>query len=158
MPGGTRSFAGCRVAWKMGGPRVLLRCVPVAALLLAGGCIVPASSPWLAYVSPEPIVVDEPPPPTRVEVRSPAPTADGVWIQGHWEWREGRYLWVEGRWERSRHGYAWVAPRYVRRGAGWAYVRGHWRPATGSLATQSQRPVQRAIPAPPAQRAVPAPP
>jgi len=143
----------------MGGSRTLLCCAPIAVVLIASGCVVRASSPWLAYVSPEPIVVAEPPPPARVEERSPAPTADGVWIEGHWEWRDGRYLWVEGRWERSRHGYLWVAPRYVRRGGGWAYVRGHWRPAAGAVAVQQQqRPVQRAIPAPPAQPAVPAPP
>lgn len=134
------------------GSREFLLCW-VATAMAASGCIIPANSPWVAYVSPEPIEVSAPPPPARVEVREPAPTADGVWIEGHWEWRDGRYLWVEGRWERSRHGYAWVAPRYERRGAGWMYVRGHWRPA-GGVAVQPRHPVQRAIPAPPA---VPAP-
>lgn len=140
----------------MGTRTSLLLGLAVAALS-ASGCIVPANSPWLQYTSPEPIYVAEPPPPVRVEVRSPPTTADGVWIEGHWEWRDGRYLWVEGRWERSRHGYAWVAPRYERRGASWVYVRGHWRPAAGSgpVAAES-RPVQRAIPAPPAQPAPPA--
>jgi hypothetical protein len=122
----------------------------LVVLATGGGCVVRANTPWLAYVSPEPVVVAEPPPPARLEVRSPAPTTDGVWIEGHWEWRDGRYLWVEGRWERSRHGYAWVAPRYVRHGARWTYVRGHWRPA-GAAVASDQPSVQRAIPAPPAQ-------
>ena len=132
------------------GRRPLLLC----ALLPLGGCIVPANSPWLAYTAPEPIVVGEPPPPARVEVPAPQPSVDGVWIEGHWEWRGDRYLWVEGRWERPRHGYAWVAPRYERNRTGWIYVRGHWRPATAIAGRQGH--VQRAIPAPPARAAQPA--
>lgn len=128
-----------------------------SALLLCAvslaGCIVPANSPWVAYTAPEPVIVGEAPPPARVEVPTPQPTVDGVWLEGHWEWRAGRYLWVEGRWERTRHGYAWVAPRYVRNGNGWLYVRGHWRPATGTAGPHST--VQRAIPAPPARTAPP---
>jgi YXWGXW repeat-containing protein len=132
----------------MGTRSALLLCaLPVA------GCIVHASSPWVAYTAPEPVIVAEPPPPARVEVPTPQPTADGVWIEGHWEWRAGRYLWVEGRWERTRHGYAWVAPRYEHSGNDWTYVRGHWRPATQMAAPRG--PVQHAIPAPPARAAQP---
>ena len=145
----------------MGSARTLSWWAVVVVAPLASGCIVRTTEPWVEYTAPEPIVVAEPPPPARAEVPAPQPMSDGVWLEGHWEWRSGRYLWVEGRWERSRHGYAWVAPRYEQSANGWVYVRGHWRPATGAVAPRGT--VRRAVPAHPRRarpprRAAPRPP
>ena len=79
------------------------------------------------------VMVHHPPPPPRARVtvsaRSPAPYADAVWVQGHWEHSAGRYVWVRGHWVRPRAGHVYVQPRWVRRGNGWVYVGGTWTPA-----------------------------
>jgi len=114
----------------IGGATATLWRLEAIAVVATAACVVHADAPWVEYTAPAPIEVAAPPPPSRVEVRGPAPMGDGIWIAGHWEWRDGRYLWIDGRWERDRAGYVWVEPRYARQGVGWVYVRGHWRPAS----------------------------
>ena len=42
-------------------------------------------------------------PPAPVAEVMPAPPRGMVWVQGHHEWRHGRYLWVPGTWVHARH-------------------------------------------------------
>jgi hypothetical protein len=55
------------------------------------------------------------------------PDRSAVWIPGHHEWRDGRYVWVGGYYgyppHRNSH---WVAPRYPHNQDGYSYNPGHW--------------------------------
>ena len=76
-------------------------------------------------------VIRRPPParPARRRVtRSKRPGTQHVWVEGHWEWRNGDYVWVSGRWERPQRGRsAWVPGRWEQRGNGWVRRPGYWK-------------------------------
>ena len=90
------------------------------AFLLTSGC---ASAPpdGTAFVQ-------EPPPPLRAEAAGVAPSADAVWVGGHWNWVEPNYIWVPGVWHHPpREHSVWVAPEWKHDDRGWWRVDGHWR-------------------------------
>jgi hypothetical protein len=70
------------------------------------------------------IVVAAPPPP-QVEAVSVAPSANHVWIRGHWAWR-GAWVWEPGYWELVRPGHVWVEGHWMRHRHGWVWVGGRW--------------------------------
>jgi len=72
------------------------------------------------------VYVDTEPPPPQAEVRPASPAPNAVWIDGHWNWRGGRYVWVPGHWDRNPKG-SWVAGHWDKRGRRWVWVPGHWR-------------------------------
>jgi hypothetical protein len=70
------------------------------------------------------IQVGGPPPPPVVDYRPWAPPYPGaVWIAGHHEWRDGRWVWIGGYYDYPpRRGAHWVPAHYHD-----GYYRpGHW--------------------------------
>jgi hypothetical protein len=49
-----------------------------------------------------------------------------VWVNGGWDWRDGRYVWVGGRYEPERRGYRWREPRWEVRDGAYIRVDGGW--------------------------------
>jgi hypothetical protein len=70
-----------------------------------------------------------PEPPAEVEVRTPAPGPEYVWIGGEWRWGpDHRWEWQRGRWDRRPHaGAVWRASHYEYRNGHHVYVEGGWR-------------------------------
>ena len=76
----------------------------------------------------EPIIVQEAPPPIRVErIPPPPPGTEVVWVQGYWGWDHGRYVWFGGHYARvPYHGARWIPDRWEQRGHEHHYTPGHW--------------------------------
>ncbi|GIW84187.1 MAG: hypothetical protein KatS3mg106_700 [Gemmataceae bacterium] len=72
--------------------------------------------------------VDLPPPPSPVESgpSTPPPSDTAVWIPGHWEYRDGRYVWRAGYWAYANGVMMWHPPQYLSTGSGYMYVPGYW--------------------------------
>ena len=63
------------------------------------------------------------------EYPPPQPSANAVWIRGHYEYTGSGYQWQPGRWEVPPPGArTWVQPTWqpAARG-GYVYTRGHWQ-------------------------------
>lgn len=75
---------------------------------------------------PAEVVVQSAPPPVQVEVVPAAPSAEHIWIAGHWHWNGGAWVWNRGHYEVRRVGYHWVPAHYAVRGGGVVYVAGYW--------------------------------
>jgi hypothetical protein len=106
----------------------LLRLILVAATvpgLLTVGCDVHVRPPGTEVV----VSSAPPPPPTVVDVETPAPGSDFVWIGGVWVWGPGgNWVWERGHWDRPPHpGAVWVAHSYAYRDGRHVFVRGGWR-------------------------------
>ena len=71
------------------------------------------------------VVVRFAPPADRYEV-VPAPRRGYVWENGHYQYRNGRYIWVAGHWERARPGYVHVQPRWTEHNGRWRYEARRW--------------------------------
>ena len=70
------------------------------------------------------IQVGGPPPPVVVEHRWARPYRGAVWIPGHNEWINGRWVWIGGYYAYPpRRDAVWIGPRY-RHGY---YYPGYWR-------------------------------
>jgi hypothetical protein len=68
------------------------------------------------------------PPPERVEAAPAAPYQDGVWIAGHWDYRNGTWVWAPGYWTRRPYpGAVWVPGHWRETPNGWRWVQGRWR-------------------------------
>jgi hypothetical protein len=90
------------------------------------------------------IRVSAPPPPIRVEVPPPAPSARHQWIAGYWAWRGGKQVWLSGHWGvPPAPGYQWEPARWVNEGGSQVFYDGHWR------ATDEPDPMQAYQPPPP---------
>jgi hypothetical protein len=71
------------------------------------------------YVSSRP---DEP-----YYVRPASPYYGAVWIDGEWEWQNGRYTYIGGHWEKPHPGLVWVRGSWQSGPRGYAWHRGYWR-------------------------------
>ena len=81
------------------------------------------------YVEQEPqyVIVQEAPPPVRVERRPSPPSSASIWIDGYWNWDNQRYSWQAGRYESPpQANVVWIAPSYVRDVKGYRYTPGRW--------------------------------
>jgi hypothetical protein len=76
---------------------------------------------------PARVVKKAPPRPRRVK-QPRRPSHDAVWIEGHWQWKGGRYVWTNGRWDRARRDQIWTQPTWERVKGGWIFVEGRWEP------------------------------
>lgn len=107
---------------------------PSGPYMSAPGVWAPSSQAPTVYmyedaplVQPEAVFIDVAPPPLLVEVRTPRPSFDAVWIGGYWGW-QSRWVWRSGRWAPPpRPGYVWTHPYYENRGGGTVFVPGFWR-------------------------------
>ncbi len=69
------------------------------------------------------VQIGTPPPPMVVEHPWGRPYPGAVWVGGHHEWINGRWVWVGGYYSYPpRRGGYWSAPRY----RGGYYYPGHW--------------------------------
>jgi hypothetical protein len=104
--------------WKLAIP--VVACI---ASLSATGCAVREE----VVAEPRPVQVRYAPPvEERVEVAPPAPSAEHIWVRGHWYWNGDQYVWQPGHYEVRRVGYRWVPAHYENRGGVYYYVQGHW--------------------------------
>jgi len=96
----------------------------VATGLCVAGCDVRVAPPTAEVaVSSAP-----PPPPAEVDIQSPAPGPDFVWIGGVWVWGPGGWGWERGHWDRAPfRGAVWVPHHYEYRGGRHVFVRRGWR-------------------------------
>jgi hypothetical protein len=116
------------------GLRLLLRVVVLACSGFALACGPTLSHPPYTTQPPGALVlVDQPPPPARVEILPARPDESVVWIDGEWTWRRGRWAWMPGRWVVPPKGAKYSAWTFVRGSDGelW-YAPGVWRDATGA--------------------------
>ena len=72
-------------------------------------------------------VVEVEPPADRAEEIGAAPSAEHVWIRGHWQRRGGEWAWDRGHWEVRRVGHEWIPGHWERRPRGHVWIEGHWR-------------------------------
>jgi len=82
-----------------------------------------------AYVDQQPqyVIVQQAPPPVRIERRPAPPSGNVVWIDGYWNWNNQSYNWVGGRYEAPPQAdVVWVAPRYDTDARGYRYSPGRW--------------------------------
>ena len=70
-----------------------------------------------------------------------------VWVNGNWDWRDGRYVWVGGRYEPERRGHRWREPRWEVRDGAYIRVDGGWV-AVGPVAAPPVLRVERWDPRP----------
>lgn len=79
---------------------------------------------WLGAAQAQVVVRVAPPPPR--EEPPPPPRRGHVWVNGHWEWRNGRHVWKRGYWLRERRGHRYEGDRWVERNGRWYLERGRW--------------------------------
>ncbi|MFT3830171.1 MAG: YXWGXW repeat-containing protein [Opitutaceae bacterium] len=110
-----------------------------------------AQIPDAAQVSPAPLV-DKPLPPSTADTVGDQPSAEHVYISGHWRWQDGAYVWDAGHWEMPpTDGASWVAPRWEKRDNGYVLIEGYWQEATAeaSEANDSAAEIVEQAPPPP---------
>jgi YXWGXW repeat-containing protein len=102
---------------KIGNAR-LAACAGLALGILSGCVEAPPSGV---------VYVETAPPPARVEVIATAPSAEHVWIPGHYTWSGHAYAWTAGHYEvRPRHGVKWVPGHWAKYRGKWYWREGHW--------------------------------
>jgi WXXGXW repeat (2 copies) len=96
-----------------------------AGLALLAGCYghVRPRGAWVVY--------QPPPPPAASVAIGASPYAQGVFVDGHYEWDGAQYVWIDGYWVPGRAGYSFVQPRWERRSAGYVYVPGGYADSRG---------------------------
>lgn len=69
-----------------------------------------------------------PPPPAEVDMTSPMPGRDYLWVGGAWVWSpENKWQWAKGHWEqRPFLDAVWVPPRCENRNGKYFFVPGRW--------------------------------
>jgi hypothetical protein len=55
-----------------------------------------------------------------------APSADYVWVPGHWVWWHEHYAWRPGFWAAANPNWIWIPAHYVWAPNGYIFVDGHW--------------------------------
>jgi hypothetical protein len=55
-----------------------------------------------------------------------APSADYIWVPGHWMWWHEHYAWRPGFWAAANPDWIWVPAHYVWTPPGYVFVEGHW--------------------------------
>jgi hypothetical protein len=74
------------------------------------------------------VVVEQSPPPPKLEWAPPSPGADYAWVPGNWTWRGGSWIWEGGRWkERPRPGATWVNGYWAQHGRSYIWIPGRWQ-------------------------------
>ncbi len=78
---------------------------------------------------PSPVYVSGPPPASKAENKPAAPSADHVWVDGHWGWNEADdgWDWIPGAWQLPpAGGWVWEEGSYEENQAGGVFTPGHW--------------------------------
>lgn len=73
------------------------------------------------------VVAPYPPPPRRAEIPPRPPSADSLWLVGHWNWSGTKYAWTPGSYiERPTPTANWVPGYWEQESRGWVWTGGHW--------------------------------
>jgi len=119
--------------------------ITVKWVLLATLAQAPPPSAWRGSPPPPPV--------ERVE-----PRKGFVWIDGNYEWRDGRYVWMGGHYEPERAGRRWHGGHWDWQRDHYVWIRGNWIDsqgyAPGPVVVQTPPPA----PPPPQDVAPPPPP
>jgi hypothetical protein len=75
-----------------------LTIVAALALLACGSVVRTAPTGPHPPALAEPVTVEFPPPPARVELTGPDPGEPCAWMDGHWVWAGRRWHWIPGSW------------------------------------------------------------
>jgi hypothetical protein len=105
--------------------------VPRGWLFVSGGWAQPGHTEVEIPVTPagESLIVDQAPPPAKMETRTLAPSVTHAWVPGYWYWSGQGWIWIGGTWIIPPHsGVVWVGPHWVQRGTIWVFVGGGWAP------------------------------
>ena len=93
--------------------------------------------PYVGQPTSALVEVPFPPPPARVEVVPPRPTARSVWIDGEWSWHGRKWAWKAGRWVVPTPGTAFAPWTTVRGLDGTLFFApGAWRDAHGEVVVE----------------------
>ncbi len=115
----------------------------VATLSVATFSVARADGPTSAAPGSVQVVADNP-------VMGPPPSAEYVWMSGHWNSEGGQWKWIAGHWDLPPSRSAvWVAGHWVPQGGQWAWVNGAWNASETAQSPDSP-------PLPPGQNAAPA--
>src|SRR5262249_43569343 len=111
------------VAAQLAGLAVLMPGARLAAQVPNAPTVPTAPSLPDAAIVPQPLT-----PAASQEIVEERPSAQHVWIAGHWRWQDGRYAWIAGHWDvPPRAGLMWVEPRWDQRGSGYVLAGGYWQ-------------------------------
>ncbi len=101
---------------------LVLTAATVALLGLAGSGSLSADPSFSIHIG------SQRPPPDREDYHQwQSPDRTAVWIPGHNEWRDGRYVWIGGYYSYPPHRHNhWIAPRYTHGQDGYTYHPGYW--------------------------------
>ena len=73
------------------------------------------------------IVMQAPPAQQPPEAVPPRPSAQHVWVPGHWTWQNNQYAWMGGHWETPpSNASVWVNPRWTADGGSYRFYEGYW--------------------------------
>lgn len=102
------------------------RIAALALLVSMGGCLMQGGGRSGAGLVSVTFIAREPPP-DRVEVVGPRPSAEHVWVGGHWSARANDYVWTRGRWAVPASGKTeWQSGKWEHEEHGWHYTDGYW--------------------------------
>jgi len=73
------------------------------------------------------VVKVAPPKPKKVVIVKKSPYKHGVWVSGHWTWKNGKYVWHDGHWVKAKPGFKWVQGHWKKTANGWVWIPGHWK-------------------------------
>lgn len=72
-------------------------------------------------------VVEQAPPPLKLELIPDSPGRDHIWIKGHWAWKGG-WTWEDGYWvQRPGPDISWMDGFWAQHGKSWIWIPGRWR-------------------------------
>lgn len=73
------------------------------------------------------VVLQAPPAPQAPQAIPSRPSAQHVWIDGFWTWRNSRYEWMAGHWEVPPYsGAKWINPRVEPEAGSFRFYEGRW--------------------------------
>ena len=81
---------------------------------------------WAPLEADQLSYLPEPPETLETGPSSPAPSDDHFWVNGCWEYVDGRYAWRSGYWAPGRDDWVWVPAHYAWTPQGCLYVDGYW--------------------------------
>jgi hypothetical protein len=129
---------------------------PTTLVLLIAAALAPQAQALAQPAPPPGAWRGTPPPAPRFE--RVKPRRGFVWIDGNWDWRDGRYVWLDGHWERERPGMRWHGGRWDYRGDHAVWIQGTWVPGGEAYVPPPPMVVEQApTPPPPPQVAAPPP-
>lgn len=103
---------------------------PTSTVTTTSSPVMVTQQPNVSNAQASTIIVTQAPP-QRQDVpmaRPERPSAQHVWVEGYWTWRNERYEWMAGHWALPPSPSArWVAPRWEREGNGYRFYEGYWR-------------------------------